>query len=98
MKLTAAKIVELAALRNVDPTNPLADRLITETLDAGEVTPLFFAKLQKAWRDGHLSDEEQLFCEQMELDPEVYLRFRNKLKSAPGETRFDRVKAIVFEL
>ena len=97
--MTAEQIVELAGLRQVDPNNPLAFDLLTQRLESGKAPDaLFFGVLQRCWRDGHLSESELSFCDQLKIDPRVYVRARRVVKPNKGESRFDAIKRWVFDL
>jgi hypothetical protein len=100
--MRADSMASLYALRElVDPGNVLARAVINAQVESGEdVTPLFFSRLQLAWRDGHLSQDEQAFCDQMQIDPAVYVKMRATMapKVAGDTPAFQRVKEIVFDL
>jgi hypothetical protein len=98
--MTADQIAELAALRElVDPHNPLSRQLIDERIRSGKpADAFFFGMLQKAWRDGHLSESEIELCRQLGIDARTYLLMRKVADPLPGESRFDAVRRRLFEL
>lgn len=98
--MNAVEIAELSAVRElVSPENVLARRLIDERIKSDEPPDsLFFAKLQRAWRDGDLSVEEQQFCRELSIAYPVYVRMRFAVTPRTGETRFEAVRRRVLEL
>jgi hypothetical protein len=100
--MRADSMASLYALRElVDPGNVLARALIDKQIATGEEpTPMFFGLLQREWRDGHLSQDEQAFCDQTQIDPAVYVKMRATMapKVAGDTPAFQRVKEIVFDL